>query len=245
MVNIKLTIEYNGSNYCGWQVQPNGPSVQQVIEDAILILTGQKTRINGSGRTDSGVHAKGQTASFNTKSNIPPVAFSKALNHHLPSDISIVHSCEVNKDFHSRFSAIGKHYTYVILNRSTRSPLNGKKAYRVGNNLDIEGMMRAAKHFEGTHDFKGFMAAGSQVSSTIRTITEISVVRIKDKIKIDVKGTGFLYNMVRIIAGTLLQCGTGKLNAKDIPGIILTGNREAAGPTLPAHGLYLIEVFYS
>lgn len=245
MVNIKLTIEYNGSNYCGWQVQPNGPSVQQVIEDAILNLTGQKTRINGSGRTDSGVHAMGQTASFNTDSTIPPEVFSKALNHHLPSDISIVHSCEVSKDFHSRFSAKGKHYTYMILNRSTRSPLNEKKAFRVGNNLNVDEMMRAAKHFEGTHDFKGFMASGSQVSSTIRTITEISVVRIKDKIKIDVKGTGFLYNMVRIIAGTLLECGIGKLDAKDIPAIILAGNREAAGPTLPAHGLYLIEVFYS
>ncbi|MCK5757647.1 MAG: tRNA pseudouridine(38-40) synthase TruA [Clostridiales bacterium] len=244
MVNIKLIIEYDGGNYCGWQVQPNGMSVQQVIENAIFDLTSEKTRINGSGRTDSGVHAIGQTASFNTESTIPPEAFSKALNHHLPSDISIVSSCEVDKDFHARFSAIGKHYKYVILNRDTRSPLNENKAYRVGYKLDIKEMKIAALNFVGTHDFKGFMAAGSKVSDTIRTITEISVVRLENSIEINVKGTGFLYNMVRIIAGTLLECGIGKLKAKDIPGIILTGTRDAAGPTLPAHGLYLIEVFY-
>ena len=186
----------------------------------------------------------GQTASFNTESTIPPEAFSKALNHHLPLDISIVSSCKVDKDFHARFSAIGKHYKYVILNRDTRSPLNENKAYRVGYKLDIEEMKRAAINLKGTHDFKGFMASGSRVSDTIRTITAISVIGLDDSIEISVKGTGFLYNMVRIIAGTLLECGLGKLKSEDIPDIILTGKRDAAGPTLPAYGLYLIEVFY-
>ncbi len=244
MTNIKLTIEYDGSNYCGWQVQPNGLSVQQVIEEAIFNLTGVKTRINGSGRTDSGVHALGQTATFNTESGIPPESFSKALNHQLPTDISIVSSCKVDRDFHARYSTIGKHYKYVILNREIRSPLMENRAYRVDKKLDIKEMKKAAFNFQGTYDFKGFMASGSQVADTTRTITEIFVVSIEDTIEISVKGTGFLYNMVRIIAGTLLECGLGKLQSKDIPGIILSGKREAAGPTLPAYGLYLVEVIY-
>lgn len=245
MTNIKLTIEYDGKNYCGWQVQPNGMSVQETIENAIFKLVGKKTKINGSGRTDSGVHALGQTASFNTDSTIPSEAFSKALNHHLPLDISIVNSCKVDADFHARFSATGKHYKYVILNKGTRSPLNENRAYRVGKKLDIEEMKKAAAYFEGTHDFKGFMATGSQVADTIRTITAISVASIGDSIEINIEGSGFLYNMVRIIAGTLLECGLGKLNSSEFPHIIQSGNREAAGPTIPAYGLYLVKVFYN
>jgi len=244
MTTIKLTIEYDGRNYCGWQVQPNGLSVQRVIEDALCELTGETIKINGSGRTDSGVHAFGQTASFITESKIPPEKFSRALNHHLPSDISIVSSCEKNENFHARFAAVGKHYKYMFFNRETRSPFFDDRAYRVPRNVDIEAMKKAAAAFKGTHDFKGFMASGSQVIDTVRTISEISVESLDEIIEINIKGNGFLYNMVRIIAGTLLECGLSKLEYSDIPEIILSGDREAAGPTLPAHGLYLMEVYY-
>ncbi len=244
MINIKLIIEYDGRKYCGWQVQPNGISVQQVIEDAIYTLTGEKIRINGSGRTDSGVHALGQTATFKTMSTIPPDSFSKALNHHLPGDISIISSCKVEDEFHARFSAIGKHYRYLIFNRVTRSPFFEGRAYKVSKGLDIVAMEKAAACFLGTHDFMGFMATGSQVEDTVRSISEFSIEKNNDVIALNIKGNGFLYNMVRIIAGTLLECGLGKLNPADIDGIIASCKRESAGPTLPAEGLYLVEVYY-
>jgi len=244
MTNIKITIEYDGSGYCGWQVQPNGLSVQQVIEDAIYKITGEKLRINGSGRTDAGVHAFGQTATFITSSSIPPESFSKALNYHLPGDISIVSSCRAEEGFHARFSAKGKHYKYLIFNRGTRSPFYESRAYRVTRELDINAMKRACEFFVGTHDFAGFMATGSQVEDTVRAINALSIVESGNLIEMDVEGTGFLYNMVRIIAGTLLECGLGKINSADIPDLIRSKKREEAGPTLPAHGLYLVEVFY-
>ena len=244
MVNIKLTIEYDGRNYCGWQVQPNGLSVQNVIEDALLSLTGEKIRINGSGRTDSGVHALGQTATFKTLSGIPPESFSKALNHLLPIDISIISSCKAGEDFHARFSANGKHYRYLIYNRESRSPFYDGRAYRVSKKLDVKAMKKASEYFLGTHDFKGFMATGSQVEDTLRSIFELSVKRDKELIELSVKGNGFLYNMVRIIAGTILECGLGKLDPTELKGIIASGKRESAGPTLPAAGLYLVEVYY-
>lgn len=244
MTNIKLIIEYDGSHYCGWQYQPNGVSIQQVIEDTLFELTGEKIRIHGSGRTDAGVHALGQAASFSTNSKIPPEKFSHALNQKLPADISIVSSCEVNENFHARFSAVGKHYKYLLFNRETRSPFYTNRAYRVNRELNVSAMKEAATEFLGTHDFKGFMAAGSQVSDTVRSISEMFIEVNGDIIEINVKGTGFLYNMVRIIAGTLLECGLGKLGIEDVPAIIMSGERDAAGPTLPAHGLYLVEVIY-
>lgn len=244
MTNIKLTIEYKGGGYCGWQMQPNGLSVQQVIEEAIHKLTGKKVRINGSGRTDAGVHALGQTATFLTSSAIPPESFSKALNYHLPEDISVVSSCKVDESFHARFSAKGKHYKYMIYNRDIRSPFYEGRAYRAARKLDINAMKSAGSFFIGTHDFAGFMATGSQVEDTVRTITALSVIESGGLIEINVEGTGFLYNMVRIIAGTLLECGLRRINSVDIPEIINTKQRDKAGPTLPAHGLYLVEVYY-
>jgi tRNA pseudouridine38-40 synthase len=244
MVNIKMTIEYDGRNYCGWQVQPNGISIQQVIEEALFELTGEKIRIHGSGRTDAGVHALGQTANFKTSSTIPPEAFSKALNHKLPDDISIVCSCKAPEDFHARFSAKGKRYRYVIFNRENRSPFYEGRSYRTMKMPDVSKMTSAASHFKGTHDFQGFMASGSQVEDTVRTISDISVDKNDNIIEIRVSGNGFLYNMVRIIAGTILECGYGKIDSGEIPWIIKSGIREKAGPTLPPNGLYLDEVIY-
>jgi tRNA pseudouridine38-40 synthase len=244
MVNIKMIIEYDGSNYCGWQVQPNGMSVQQMIEESLFELTGERIRIHGSGRTDAGVHATGQTANFKTSSKIPPEAFSKALNHKLPDDISIVSSSEVPEEFHARFSAKGKRYRYVIFTRDSRSPFHENRSYRTMKKPDVAKMASAAVHFKGTHDFKGFMSSGSKVEDTVRTISDISVEEKEDVIEIRVFGNGFLYNMVRIIAGTLLECGYGKLDPEEIPYIINSGKRENAGPTLPSYGLFLDEVVY-
>lgn len=244
MTNIKLTIEYDGTRYCGWQYQPNAISIQQVIEDALFDLASERIRIHGSGRTDAGVHALGQTASFTTNSIIPPVKFSHALNQNMPSDIAIVSSCEVPDDFHARFSAVGKHYKFLLFNRETRSPFYDSRAFRVNKEINVSAMKKAAVEFLGTHDFRGFMAAGSNVCDTVRTISEIFIKESEEIIEINVKGNGFLYNMVRIIAGTLLECGLGKLSSQDMTSIISSGDRDKAGPTLPAHGLYLVKVFY-
>jgi tRNA pseudouridine38-40 synthase len=244
MKNILLEIEYDGTNYCGWQVQKNGVAIQQKIEEAIECLTGEKLRINGAGRTDSGVHALGQTATFNTDSTIPSSNLSKALNQILPKDISIISSRKVPVDFHARFSATGKIYRYIILNRQQRSPFYERKAYKYGKKLDIAAMKEAAVHFTGSHDFKAFMASGSSVEDTVRRIERLDVSKDGDLITIEIEGNGFLYNMVRIIAGTLVECGEGRKRTTEIPGIISDCNRQAAGRTLPGHGLYLVKVKY-
>ncbi len=245
MKNILLEIEYNGTNYCGWQIQNNAMSVQYKIEEAIEELTGEEIRINGAGRTDAGVHAMGQTATFKTETNIPPLSISKALNQKLPVDISIISSREVPMDFHARFSAKGKIYRYLILNRQQRSPFYEERAYKYGKKLDVSAMKEAAGYFTGIHDFKGFMASGSSVEDTVRRIDRLEVSLNKNLISIEVEGNGFLYNMVRIIAGTLLECGEKRKNPDEIPGIISSCERRSAGRTLPGYGLYLVKVKYS
>lgn len=247
MRNIKLIIEYDGTNYCGWQTQQNGPSIQAEIEKALGKLTGERIRINGSGRTDAGVHAKGQVANFETVSTIPGDKFSYALNNLLPRDIVIKESKEAAPDFHARFSAIGKKYRYLVINSKFPSALYRNYAYHVNycERLDIDRIEKAAKGFIGTYDFSGFMAAGSKVSDTVRTIYELTIEREKDFICFNCTGNGFLYNMVRIIAGTLLYAGIGKIDPEEIKDIIMSKDRERAGMTVPAHGLYLEEVYYN
>ena len=244
MRNILIKIEYEGTNYCGWQVQNNGISIQQKIEEALFDVTGETIRINGSGRTDAGVHALGQTASFVTSCTIPAENISKSLNPRLPSDISIVSSEEVPVDFHARFSAKGKTYRYLIFNRQQRSPFWENKAYRYGKTINVPEMQKAAAQFIGTHDFRAFMASGSSVENTVRAIEQLSVVRERELISLEIMGNGFLYNMVRIIAGTLLECGTGKRTPGEIPGIVSGLDRKRAGRTLPGYGLYLVKVLY-
>lgn len=244
MKNIFIEIEYDGTNYCGWQVQRNGMTVQQKIEEAIKETTGEDIRINGAGRTDAGVHALGQTATFNSETKIRPEIISKALNQRLPEDISIVSSREVPMDFHARFSATGKVYRYLIFNRQQRSPFHENKAYRYGKSLDLTAMKESLVHFTGTHDFQTFMASGSTVEDTVRRIDRLELDKTGDLITIEIEGNGFLYNMVRIIAGTILECGEGRKKPEDIPGIIDSCNRKRAGRTLPGHGLYLMKVKY-
>lgn len=247
MRNIKLIIEYDGTNYSGWQVQENASSIQGAVEKALFAVTGEKIGINGSGRTDAGVHARGQAANFMTGSSIPEEKFAYALNNKLPRDIVIKESVEVPIDFHARFSASAKKYSYLIYNSKFPSALLRNYAYHVNycERLDIGRIEKAAKAFIGTHDFFGFMATGSKVANTVRTIYELSIEQEKELIRFNYKGNGFLYNMVRIITGTLLYAGIGKIDPDEIKDIIMSKERDRAGITAPACGLYLEEVYYN
>ena len=244
MLNIKLTIQYDGSNYSGWQKQKNANSIQEQIEKAIYLVTGEKVNLIGSGRTDRGVHALGQVANFTTLSSIPADRFKFALNSKLPGDISIIESQAVDYEFHSRYHAKGKRYRYLIFNKPIRNPLYRNYAYHVPYPLDFREMERAAKFFIGTHDFASFMASGSSVKDTVRTIYDISLDKKDDLIILSVEGDGFLYNMIRIMVGTLIDIANNKLKSQDIPAIINAKNRRAAGHTAPPQGLYLEKVYY-
>lgn len=243
MRNLKLIIQYDGTKYCGWQKQPNFSGIQGTIEYAIYEITKEKVNITGSGRTDAGVHALGQVANFKTNSSIPPNKVPSALNAKLPKDISIIDCQEVSEDFHSRYSATGKIYRYLIYNKPYRSPLYKDIAYHVRYDLDIQKMCLEAKFLFGTHDFKGFMSSGSSVKDTIRTIHNITIEEKDDLIVLEVEGNGFLYNMVRIIVGTLVDIGRGRID-KSMEEIIASQDRGEAGHTAPAHGLFLKKVHY-
>jgi tRNA pseudouridine38-40 synthase len=268
MRNIKLTIEYDGTAYHGWQSQANAVTVQDTVAAAINRLTGEKCSVTGSSRTDTGVHALGFVCNFFTASSIPAEKFAFALNTLLPDDVVVRSSCEVPADFHSRFSAKGKKYLYLVYNSIFPPALLRHRAYHVYYPLDIDAMREAAGHFEGTHDFSAFSASGSKTKTTVRTIMQAAVYRIAPPfpgeaslplpegaepssheddgrlIEFAVTGDGFLYNMVRIMAGTLVEIGFGKLKPEDVPAIIAARDRRKAGRTAPAHGLYLAKVYY-
>ena len=232
MRNIKLVIEYDGTNYCGWQTQKHDSSIQETLQDAIEKITGCRPNLNGSGRTDAGVHALGQVANFLIDSKIPAERFAFALNAVLPEDIVVKSSEEADEAFHARFSAVGKQYSYHIINSRQPSAIHRKYAHYVNycEKLNIDEMQKACSHLTGIHDFAAFMAQGSKVKDTTRTIYEIKLTQDGD--------------LMRILSGTILYCGIGKLAAEDVPEIILTKDRTRAGITLPPHGLYLEKVFY-
>ena len=244
MKNIKLIIEFDGSNFCGWQRQPVGRTVQKVIETAIFKATGENIIIDGSSRTDAGVHARDMVANFFTDSTIPGDKFREAINTRLPEDVSIIKSEEVDKDFHARYSSKGKTYSYTIVNRYERLSLGYQYLYHCRYNLDVDEMRKACKYFIGNHDFRAFMSPGSSIKTTTRNITELYIEQKKDKIKVFISADGFLYNMVRIIVGTLIKVGNGKLKAEEIEGIIIEGNRKRSGMCVPPNGLILEKVFY-
>jgi tRNA pseudouridine38-40 synthase len=246
MRNIKLIIEYDGTSYCGWQTQKHDSSIQQTLQDAIEKITGCRPSLHGSGRTDAGVHALGQVANFQIDSKIPSERFAFALNAVLPEDIVVKSSEEVSEDFHARFSAIGKQYSYHIINSRQPSAIHRRYAHYVNfcEKLDMEGMKQACEHLTGTHDFAAFMAQGSKVKDTTRNIYDIKLTQEGERIKLTYHGNGFLYNMVRILSGTIIYCGIGKLSAHEVPKILLSKDRTQAGITLPPHGLYLEKVFY-
>lgn len=246
MRNIKLTIEYDGKDFNGWQKQPNKLNIQGTIEQAIKQITGEEVELMASGRTDSGVHAIGQVANFKTNSNIPIEKIPIALNSNLKKSIIIKSAEEVEEKFHSRLTCKKKTYRYIINNSRYGTAIYRNFETHIPVKLDIEKMKKAIKYFEGEHDFKSFKASGTSSKSSIRTIYRAEIyAKDNEKIWIELTGNGFLYNMVRIIVGTLVDVGLGKIEADDIPKIIEAKNRGKAGKTLPPQGLYLVNVEYN
>lgn len=241
---IKLTIAYDGTNYCGWQVQPNGITVEEVINKALCKLTGEDIAVIGASRTDSGVHALGNVAVFDSATSIPPERIAMALNQRLPDDIVIVKSEEVAPDFHPRYCDCEKTYEYHIINTRTPIPTKRLTNYFVSYDLDVERMQQAADYLVGEHDFVSFCNVRTQVEDTVRTVTELEVLREGEEITIRISGNGLLYNMVRIIVGTLVRVGRGFYTPEKVKAILEAKDRKAAGVTAPAHGLMLVEIRY-
>ena len=244
MRNIKLVIEYDGKGFNGWQKQPNKLNIQGEIEKAIGEITGEEIELIASGRTDAGVHSLGQVANFKTNSKIDIDKFPYAINSKLKKSIVIKSAEEVPERFHSRYSVHSKTYRYTINNSKFGTALYRDMEYHFPIKLDENKMQEAAKYFEGEHDFKAFKASGTSSKSSVRIIYKAVVKRQDDRVIIELTGNGFLYNMVRIIAGTLVDVGIGKIKPEEIKNIIEEKDRKKAGKTLPARGLCLLEVQY-
>jgi len=269
MRTIKLTIEYDGTNYCGWQIQPTGQSVQGVLCKAVRKMTGEENHVVGASRTDAGVHALGQVAHFRTSTMIPPVGFMRGINSAIDCDIAVTAAEEAPSDFHAQKDAVSKLYRYLILNGDAPSALLANRCWHVRDKLDIDAMKEAAECLAGKHDFKSFQAAGSSARDAVREIDRMGIRGIPPLCKgrlggvdlppltppykggeayplvsIDVEGSGFVYHMVRNIVGTLILIGKGKLQARDMEKILKAKERKKAGATAPAKGLYLISVDY-
>ena len=245
MRNIKLVIEYDGKEFNGWQKQPNKLNVQGEIERAIKQITGEEVDLTASGRTDAGVHALGQVANFKTNSNIPIEKIPIALNSNLKKSIVIKSAQEVEERFHSRLNCKRKTYRYIINNSRYGTAIYRNLETHIPTKLNIQKMQEAVKYFEGEHDFKAFKASGTSSKSSVRTIYNAKVIDAgNERIYIELTGSGFLYNMVRIISGTLVEVGLGKIEPKEIKKIIESKKRENAGKTLQPQGLYLVNVEY-
>ncbi|MGD0844754.1 MAG: tRNA pseudouridine(38-40) synthase TruA [Geobacteraceae bacterium] len=244
MRTIKLTIAYDGTSYAGWQIQSNGLAIQQVLEEALAKILGAPVRLYSSGRTDAGVHAEGMVAVFKTDRDIPLTAFSDGLNSHLPPDIAVRDAEEASPEFDPRRDAKGKHYRYTILNTPRRSPLCRLYAWHLKGSLDIAAMRKAAMLMVGEKDFASFRTSGCAARTTVRNVFSVDITSKGELILIDVKGSGFLRNMVRIMVGTLVEVGQGKTPMVAIPALF-NGKKEAtAGMTAPPQGLSLVEVYY-
>ena len=245
MKRVKLTIAYDGTNYCGWQIQPNGITIEEVINKALSKLTGENVVVIGASRTDSGVHAMGNVAVFDTETTIPADRIAMAVNRILPEDIVVVKSEEVVSDFHPRYCNCEKTYEYHIVN--TRIPIPTKRLtnYFVSYELDIDKMREGAAYLVGEHDFASFCNIKTDVDSTVRTVKELEILKNGDEITIRIGGNGFLYNMVRIIVGTLIRVGRGFYQPEQVKEILEAKNRKAAGVTAPPHALMLMEIRYN
>lgn len=245
MRNIKLTIEYDGKDFNGWQKQTNKLNIQGTIEQAIKTITGEEIELMASGRTDAGVHALGQVANFKTNSNIPIEKIPIAINSNLKKSIRIISAEEVDERFHSRLTCKRKTYRYVINNSEIPSAIYRNLETHIPIKLNVNNMKKAATYLEGEHDFKAFKASGTSSKSSIRTIYKAKVIEMpNNRIYIELTGNGFLYNMVRIIAGTLVDVGIDKIKPEEIQKIIESKDRSKAGKTLPPQGLYLVNVEY-
>ena len=244
MKRVGLVVAYDGTKYSGWQTQPNGITIQGVLNDTLSELLGEKIETIGASRTDAGVHALGNVAVFDTESRIPGEKFSYALNQRLPEDIRIQLSEEVEPDFHPRYCDSEKTYEYRILNRRFPVPTERLYSYFYHYKLDVDKMKEATSYLIGRHDFASFCGSGAQVKTTIRTVTSMDVWRDGDMVTIRISGTGFLYNMVRILAGTLIGVGRGLIDPEEIPAMLEAKDRQAAGMTVPPQGLTLVKIDY-
>lgn len=244
MKRVKLTIAYDGTNYCGWQIQPNGITVEEVINKTLSKLTGEQIQVIGASRTDSGVHALGNVAVFDTETTIPAEKISAAMNQRLPDDIVIVKSEEVAADFHPRYCDCTKTYEYHIINTRIPVPTRRLTNYFVSYELDLDKMRQAAAYLVGEHDFTSFCNIRSDVESAVRTIYSLDIIENGEEITIRINGNGFLYNMVRIIVGTLIRVGRGFYEAEKVKEILDAKDRKVAGVTAPAHGLMLVKIDY-
>ncbi len=245
MKRVRLIISYDGTNYCGWQIQINGITVEEIINRELSRLLGEEIAVIGASRTDSGVHAMGNVAVFDTETKIPAEKICFALNQRLPEDIRIQKSEEVSADFHPRYCECTKIYEYKILNRRFPDPLNRLYTHFVYMPLDVEKMKAAAGYIIGEHDFASFCSAGSQAKTTVRSVYALDINKKDDIINIRICGNGFLYNMVRIIAGTLLKVGLGVYPPEHVKEILEAKDRYQAGPKAPAKGLTLVRIEYN
>lgn len=241
---IMLTVAYDGTDYHGWQLQPNGETIESVLNRALSRLLGEEITVTGASRTDAGVHSNGNVAVFDTCTRIPADKIAYALNQYLPEDIVIQDSRETAPDFHPRHCDSRKTYEYRILNRTFPLPMRRRDTYFYHYDLDVERMGKAAEYLVGEHDFKSFCSTAAVVETTVRTIYELTVEREEDVIVIRVTGSGFLYNMVRIIAGTLIEVGNGRRAPEDMENILNARSRKAAGPTAPARGLTMMRITF-
>lgn len=244
MRTIRLTIEYDGTAYVGWQRQAKGRSIQQLLEEALGQIVREKVVLHSSGRTDAGVHARAMIAHFRTQSPFPLVAFREGVNRFLPDDIAVREAVEETSDFHARFSAGGKWYRYRIFTAPVRSPAFTRTAWHIRQELDFEAMSAAARFFIGRHDFAAFRTTSCDARTTVREITALDLQRDGDLITIDVRGSGFLRHMVRIIVGTLVEIGLHRRPIEDIDRLLTRAPGLRAGVNAPPQGLCLMEVFY-
>lgn len=244
MKRIKLTVAYDGTDYCGWQIQKNGITVEEVVNRALSRLTGEEITVVGASRTDAGVHARGNVAVFDTDTRIPAERIVYAVNALLPEDVVVVRSEEVPAGWHPRKCVSVKTYEYRILNKEFPDPVRRRDTYFVSFSLDIERMRRAAEYLKGEHDFKSFCSAQTAVETTVRTIYDLDIKKEGEIITIRVRGNGFLYNMVRIIAGTLAGVGRGYFEPEDMERMLEAKDRTQAGVTAPPQGLTLVGIEY-
>ncbi len=255
MRQIRLTLQYDGTDYSGWQIQKNGTTIQGVLEDAIFSVTNDRSRVTGAGRTDAGVHAFEQVAVFETASTLSPDVFLQALNANLPNDISITCSEECPEDFHPRYKAKQKKYSYIISDRTPGSVFLNRYSWQMNYQLNIEAMRNASEYLIGRHDFSSFQASGCSAKHPVRELNSITISDLPSLefitfridtpvIKITIEGSAFLRHMVRNIAGTLVDIGRGKYPPEKIKEILLSRDRSNAGPTAPARGLFLEKIVY-
>lgn len=244
MTFLKLTLEYDGSAFVGWQVQPNGRSVQQELEKGIERLCAERIRITGAGRTDAGVHARGQVASLRTSRELPLKAWTAGLNALLPEDVACVNAEVAPENFDARRWARGKRYAYTIVQTAVRSPLQRGRVWEIRRPLDVEAMRRAAPALLGSHDFSALRAADCPARTTVREIRKLEIEQSGARIRVVIEATAFLKHMVRNVVGTLVEIAHGRRAPDSLPALLAGRDRTRAGPTAPPHGLILEEVFY-